>query len=167
MFGRETAELWTQLYPWYHMPVSIHQLCIHGHEAIKLSSLPASYLSEQSLESTNKSLKYYRTHHARKTSRIATITDVFNRQNDRSDLKIAMHLYKQQRRSAKRELPSEVRALLKVADANSNDDVDDDNANDDDDGDDEMCDDAEFLADYAEDDNNDNDESNQVDNDPK
>ena len=47
-YGRETAALWIRLYPWYPMPVSVHQLLIHGHEAIKLSSLPVSFLSEQS-----------------------------------------------------------------------------------------------------------------------
>ena len=112
-YGRETAALWIRLYPWYPMPVSLHQLLIHGHEAIKMSSLPVSFLTEQSLESTNKSLKYDQTHHSQKTSRLDMITDIFNRQNDRSNLKIAMKIQERRRRRPKNPVLPEVKALLK------------------------------------------------------
>ena len=95
------------------MPVSIHQLPIHGHESLSLTALPISYLTEQSLESTNKDLKYARTHHSRKISRIATITDMFNRQNDRSDIKVGMRLQERRRRQPKLEYPPDLLSLLK------------------------------------------------------
>ena len=46
-YGRQTAALWIRLYPWYPMPASVHQLCIHGHESIKHCTLPISFYTEQ------------------------------------------------------------------------------------------------------------------------
>ena len=92
---------------------SVHHLTIHGYESIRLSPLPISYYTEQSLESTNKTLKYDRTHHSRKDSRLHCITDQFNRQNDRSDIVIALRLQQRRKRSAKSELPDDVKSLLK------------------------------------------------------
>ena len=112
-YGLETAALWIFLYPWHPMTVSIHHLCIHGWESMKFSSLPISFYTEQSLESTNKSLKYDRTHHSRKDSRLHCITDQFNRQNDKSDIVIALYLQQRRRRAARQEVPVEVFTLLK------------------------------------------------------
>ena len=112
-YGQGTAALWVSLYPWYPMPASVHQLCLHGHESLELSSLPISFYTEQSLESAHKYFKYDRTHHARRNSRINTITDQFNRQNDKADIIIAMMLQQRRRRSAKLDLPPDVLALLK------------------------------------------------------
>ena len=38
--GYATAKKWVELYPWYHMPVTLHQLFIHAWESIPQSSLP-------------------------------------------------------------------------------------------------------------------------------
>ena len=46
-YGRQTAALWKPLYPWFPMPASVHQLCIHGHESIKHCTLPISFYTEQ------------------------------------------------------------------------------------------------------------------------
>ena len=91
-YALETAALWVALYPWYYMPVTLHQLFFHSWDSIRLSSLPLSFFSEQSLESCNKTFKSDREHHARKDSRLHTIEDQFNRQSDRSDLVIALKL---------------------------------------------------------------------------
>ena len=79
LYARETAELWIRLYPNFYMPVSIHQIFIHGWESLAHSPLPDSFYTEQSLESTNKTFKHDRLHHSRRDSRLHTITDQFDR----------------------------------------------------------------------------------------
>ena len=75
--------------------------------------LPDFGIYQQSLESTNKVLKYDRTHHARKDSRLHTISDQFNRQNDKSDLVVGMRLQQRRRSAPKDDLPEDVLSLLK------------------------------------------------------
>ena len=78
-----------------------------------MTKLPVSFLSEQSLESANKTFKDDRLHHARKTSRLDTITDQFHRQSERSDLMVAMAIQEQRRRNQKKpELPADALLLL-------------------------------------------------------
>ena len=122
-YGEETAELWIQLYKWCYMPCTIHQLCFHAWESLELTELPLSFLSEQSLESANKTFKDDRLHHARKTSRLDTITDQFNRQTERSDLKIALAMMEHRGSKKKQDLPDDAIMLLKI---NTIDDEDDD-----------------------------------------
>ena len=78
-YARDTAKLWTELYPKFYMPVSIHILLIHGWESLAHSPLPDSFFTEQSLESTNKTFKHDRAHHSRRDSRLHTIMDQFDR----------------------------------------------------------------------------------------
>ena len=65
-YGLATAKLWVTLYGWCKMPVTMHQLFFHAWESLRLSSLPLSFFSEQSLESCNKFFKRDREHHSRK-----------------------------------------------------------------------------------------------------
>ena len=116
-YGKDTAALWVAKYSWYYMPVSLHQLFFHAWESMELSILPISYFTEQSLESCNKSFKYDRTHHTRKDSRLHTIMDQFHRQNDKTDLIIAMRLQRRRNRSVKLDLPEDVLSLLKNEDS--------------------------------------------------
>ena len=94
LYGRQTAQLWVSQYGKFYMPVSLHQLFIHGWESLRQSTLPITFFTEQSLESCNKAFKSDRLHHSRRDSRLNTMTDQFNRQTDRSDLVIAMALQK-------------------------------------------------------------------------
>ena len=84
LYGRQTAELWVLQYGKFYMPVSLHQLFIHGWESLRQSSLPITFFTEQSLESCNKAFKSDRLHHSRRDSRLNTMTDQFNRQTDRT-----------------------------------------------------------------------------------
>ena len=59
------------------MPASINKLLIHGAEVIRSLLLPIGAHSEEARESRNKYVMLYRLKHARKTSRIDTITDQF------------------------------------------------------------------------------------------
>jgi hypothetical protein len=53
-------------------------------------------------------------HHSRKDSRIHTITDQFNRQNDKSNMIIAMRLHVGRNKNPKEdtELPDDAKALI-------------------------------------------------------
>ena len=113
-YGIKTAEMWVSLYEWCYMPVNLHQLFFHAWESIRLSSLPVSFFSEQSLESCNKTFKKDREHHARKDSRLHTIKDQFNRQSDRSDLIIATKIAAKQRQKPADPLPEDVLSLLYI-----------------------------------------------------
>lgn len=78
VYSEETAKLAISLYPWYHMPATVHKILLHGAEVIQSASLPVGSLSEEAQESRNKDYKYYRTHHSRKCSRLSTNEDVFH-----------------------------------------------------------------------------------------
>ena len=123
-YGLATAKQWVAKFPWCYMSTTLHQLFIHGWESIPLSSLPLSFFSEQSLESTNKSFKSDRLHHARKDSRLHTIQDQFNRQSDKSDIVIALGLWEKQKKQPKVELPQDVRDLL-ISEEPEEEEVDD------------------------------------------
>ena len=124
LYGRETAALWVSKYGKFYMPVSLHQLFIHGWESLRYSTLPITFFTEQSLESCNKVFKSDRLHHCRRDSRLNTMADQFNRQTDRSGLKIAMALHKNRKTPKSQELPPDVLSLVRksvgqIADANA------------------------------------------------
>ena len=78
-FCRETAELLIELYPWFRVPVSVHILLIHGAAILSSSMLPVGMMSEEAQKARNKDNNSFREKHARKTSRIDNISDVFHR----------------------------------------------------------------------------------------
>ena len=125
-YGFETAKLWVEKYPWCYMPTTLHQLFLHSWESIPLSSLPLSFFSEQSLESTNKFFKADRLHHARKDSRLHTIQDQFFRQSDKSDILIALGLWEKRKKKHHVDLPRDVQDLL-VGGGQDDEGSDDDN----------------------------------------
>ena len=113
-YGNETAELWVKVCKWYQMPVTLHQLFRHAWESLFLSELPISFLTEQSLESSNKFFKQDRRRFARKTSRRDNMEDLFTRQCARSDLLIGSLLQEKIMRKQKEDddLPEDIKALL-------------------------------------------------------
>ena len=122
----ETANLWVREYPWYKMPVSLHVLLIHGVSYLKMIDLPISDLTEQCIETGNKVSKQVRLHHTRKVSRLATMTDHFNRLMEISDPVVASKLHSKRqarvRREKKEELPEDVLALLLLPSSENMDD---------------------------------------------
>lgn len=78
-YAIETARKTVALYPWYHMPTTVHKLLIHGPLIISHALLPIGQLSEDAQEARNKDIKRYREDFARKSSRIKTMEDVFHR----------------------------------------------------------------------------------------
>ena len=125
-YCKETATLWVEKYPWYKMPVSLHVLLVHGVSYLKMIDMPISDLTEQCIETGNKISKNARLHHTRKTSRLDTRTDHFNRLTEISDPLVATKLHaKRQARlqqEKKEELPEMAFSILHTP---SSDELDD------------------------------------------
>lgn len=85
IFCLESAKFFVSLYPWYYMSTTVHKIFLHGHAIVSHSPLPIGQLSEEALEARNKDFKLYREHFSRKTSRLDTMTDIFNRMLISSD----------------------------------------------------------------------------------
>ena len=77
-FAFQTAQLYVQQYPWYYMPASAHKLLVHGRDVISRFLLPIGMFSEEAQEARNKHFRSFRLHHARKDSRLHTMTDLMN-----------------------------------------------------------------------------------------
>lgn len=75
----ETAKLYNDKYGWYKMPSAVHKTLAHGAQVILNSSLPVGVLGEDAAESRNKYYRNDRLFHARKTSRIDNMADMFKR----------------------------------------------------------------------------------------
>ena len=78
-FGKDTADIFVEKYPWYYMPVTVHKVLIHGKVIMDSAVLPLGMLSEEAEEARNKDYRKYRLMYSRKCSRTSTNTDVFNR----------------------------------------------------------------------------------------
>ena len=74
-FTMETAQLYNERYYWYCMPPTLHKLLAHGQAIISTLEMPVGMYSEEAQEARNKNTRDYRQHHARKTSRLETMTD--------------------------------------------------------------------------------------------
>lgn len=84
-----TKAIYMEHYSNIPMNVSLHKLLDHGVEIIMNSILPPSYFCEEAAEAKNKLYRNDRENHARKTSRIHNLNDVFKRANLTSDPKIS------------------------------------------------------------------------------
>lgn len=114
----ETAEMYVQLYNWYYMPPSVHKILCHGSSIAKSFMIPIGQLSEEAQEAKNKDIKNFREYHSRKTSRIDTNTDIFNRLLLSSD-PLLSNLREVKKK--KRKLHPHVKELI-ILDSDSSDD---------------------------------------------
>lgn len=90
-YCNETMGRYKRLYSWYKTPASFHKILIHGGDIMRSMILPVGCLSEECSEANNKQLKYARTFHARKSTRIGTNVDIIQRLMDKSDPVIVSH----------------------------------------------------------------------------
>ncbi|XP_029710127.2 uncharacterized protein LOC115256029 [Aedes albopictus] len=74
-----TRKLYISLYGWYPLSPTLHKILVHGGAIAKHSTVPVGMLSEEALETRNKSIRKFREFHSRKFSRTANIEDVFQR----------------------------------------------------------------------------------------
>lgn len=58
-YALDTARTFVALFPWYHMPTTVHKILIHGGKIIENSLLPIGQMSEEAQESCNKSIKNF------------------------------------------------------------------------------------------------------------
>ena len=77
-YAKETAYLFTQLYNWYYMPVSVHKMLMHGKQVIDTLCISIGHASEEGLEATHKLLRNARRHHTCKNSRIRSNSDLIH-----------------------------------------------------------------------------------------
>lgn len=99
------------------MPPAVHKVLAHGAQIMMTSVLPVGILGEDAAESRNKLYKSDRLHHARKTSRVDTLTDVMNRALDTSDIIIStISLKKRMDNRNRKPLPPEVLSILSCPD---------------------------------------------------
>lgn len=91
-FCSETYRELLQKYPWVHVSPSVHKILAHSAQVAESLPLPLGMFGEEGSESRNKMYRNDREHHSRQTSRLASLTDVFNRAMDSSDPYIN-HIY--------------------------------------------------------------------------
>lgn len=112
VYANETAELYTRLYKWYHMPTTMHKILIHGHVIIKQSVLPIGKMCEEAQEALNKDIRRIRSNNSRKISRTATNIDILNALFVASDPKISSHREKEKVK-VRSDIPNSVYEMLK------------------------------------------------------
>lgn len=118
-FCNDTSELYIKHYPWYQMSATLHKILVHGSDIVRHSVLPLEMFAEEASEAKNKYYKNDRLHHSRKTSRSATISDMFYRSMDSTDPLISSQNLESQFNSSKYEkLPQAVLNLMKIPEEN-------------------------------------------------
>ena len=114
------------------MSSTLHKILIHGSAIISTSVLPVGMLAEEASEARNKSYKNFRKNHSRKSSREATLTDLFYRSMDSTDPKIStVSLMTRLNKNKKLPLPHEVIQLLAVPEIETYSSIIDDKETDD------------------------------------
>ena len=113
-YCQQCAQLYVELYSWYHMPNALHRLLIHGPRIAQLADFPLGALGEEAQEASNKIWKHDRLFHSRKCSREATNIDVLHMALAASDPRINS-LREPPPKRRKIVLTDEVRSLLLIA----------------------------------------------------
>lgn len=80
-FAEETAKLYIDLYGWYPMTPTMHNILTDGATIVEHAILPIGQLSEEAAEARNKHFRVYRQNFSRKFSREYCNKDVLNRYN--------------------------------------------------------------------------------------
>lgn len=118
----ETFKIWIEKYESQKMTPTVHKVLVHGSDIITNSILPVGVLSEEAAESRNKFYRNDRLFHARKTSRIDNMTDMFNRQLDTSDPFLSsIRITERIKRHNFKALPPEVQDLILIKCAENSD----------------------------------------------
>jgi hypothetical protein len=99
---------------WYNISPTLHKILVHGKDIIANCPLPIGLTNEEASEANNKILRHIRLYHARKTSWINHLSDLFHRAMDISDPFILERASnkKTKRSTSKQPLSPEVISLL-------------------------------------------------------
>lgn len=120
----ETAELYIDKYKWAPMTPTLHKILVHGADTLRNMPLPVGQMSEEAAEARNKILREYRLKHARRSSRLSNLEDVFHRLLDSSD-PVVSSVYLEDRLQKKKHkvLPQRVQELLLLIEEDSNENI--------------------------------------------
>lgn len=78
-YAFKTAQMYVELYNWYHMSSTVHKILIHGADIITRNAVvPIGSLSEEASEARNKDFRRFREHNSRKKSRQASNEDILH-----------------------------------------------------------------------------------------
>jgi hypothetical protein len=123
-FGRlckETSTLYDKLHPNIPKNTSMHRLLEHGEEIVKTYNLPPIFFSEEGPECKNKLYRGDKQHHARLSSRIKIMQDVYERNLAWSDPFIfASSISQRLKKKKKRTDMSPLLKKILILPANSN-----------------------------------------------
>lgn len=109
----ETARHLQSNYEWLPMTPTVHKVLIHSKQIMQNIVLPVGCFGEDAAECRNKIYKNDRLFHARRSSRINNLSDVFNRALDTSDpLVSSLRLHTRIHQRKRLALPPEVIQLL-------------------------------------------------------
>ncbi len=99
---------------WYNIPPTMHKILRHGKDIIENCAVPIGLTNEEASEANNKILRHTRLYHARKTSWLNHLSDLYHRAMDVSDpLILAISSQKKKKNErAKKPLSNDVLALL-------------------------------------------------------
>jgi len=117
----ETQKLIIQKHPKCKISPTVHRVLCHSKYVIENLPLPPGYFSEEGPEARNKFTREYFITHARKSSRIATLEDVFTRSLDSSDpLLSSKELDNRMKHRKKKSLPLEMQEYVITNETSSN-----------------------------------------------
>ena len=115
-FSKKIKSIWDEHCHWYKIPSTVHKILVHAEYILELlpPSLTCGHLSEEPSEHMGKDIKNWQVSHARQSSRVNRIRDVFERQMDRSCPITMSYVIEKRIKRQKRdqELPPEVIAML-------------------------------------------------------
>lgn len=115
-YAKETAKIYTTIYPWRKMSATVHKILYHGEDVIKYHLVPLGDLSEEAQEKRNKDYRFYREHNTRKMSRNFTNEDLFNILLATSDPFISS--IRHQWKAEHLDLDTEAKAILRTTEQN-------------------------------------------------
>lgn len=84
-YATHTARKFAELYPWYYMPTTVHELLIHGPQIIGSALLPIGQMSEDAQRSLDKHIERSQEDFPLKDTRIKAMKNVFLRLMIKSD----------------------------------------------------------------------------------
>ncbi|XP_065680547.1 uncharacterized protein LOC136094512 [Hydra vulgaris] len=110
----ETEKIYFDHVKWYWLSPTIHKVLKHGKQIIEACVLPIGMTNEEPGEANNKFLRKIRLYHARKSSWLNGMSDLFLRLMDISDPKIQAYVHCKKKKHNSEILPEPIKKLLKM-----------------------------------------------------
>jgi hypothetical protein len=114
-FCFEIFVFWLENFDYYRMPVTIHKVLVHSADIVRHSIVPPIFMSEEAAESTNKFIRSARKDHARRSSRLLTLEDMFKRRLLESSPALTIKIFENSNKHKLISLPRNVIDLLELS----------------------------------------------------